>query len=1053
MGIATIKKKIGLSRKLLNLRYEHKLLRFIKEPVISKLFWLLGIFLFTIFIILFIENYFDKNYTLRYQQTIRNQEQKQKLDFILKEQLLNIQLAFTTYTSVTRPQQLATINSNINAKIDECLNVLRILDQGGKYEYRNSANLASSDEIIESIIYDADRYTGTINEVRQLYPAINDLQSLSSRITAILKAPADSMAHDQVYVAETLAFYLKQVDGIFNRIFEIERKISYDIQRSVVDVNETSITVLKRYNHLKYISLLLFTLFAVGITYLVIIQISKIIIFRKKAELNSKKLLMAVEQSPVAIMITNTRGVTEYVNDSYVIKTGYTKKEVTGTRPYFFSNNGIYDFSEIVMATIQVGNTWSGEIETRNKAGITYWERVQISPVFNESNTISNFIIIREDITEKRQLTESLNESIENLKIITENLPVGILVVDDKQKILQINQTAAKTMGFDNIDEARHYINSNSYSQYFETMAQSHYHHVNSGLNVLTLEERLSIPINNISRIILKNVIPIRLNNESVKLEAFMDITAQKELQQKEAEANKAKSEFLANMSHEIRTPMNGIVGATELLANTDLGKEQQNILSVISKSCDNLISIINDILDFSKIEAGKMKVETLPFNLRDTVDYLLDQISFKANEKDLEVNVDMDKDIPQTITGDEGRLVQVLINLMGNAVKFTDKGEVLLSIKTVVRKENDLTLHFMVQDSGIGIPPGKVEKIFESFTQADGSTTRKYGGTGLGTSISKMLVELMGGKIWLESPNPAYAWSKTNPGSVFHFVLPFKTDTNAPYTYKYKGSLSGLNTLVINNHQTNIKLIGENLSVWGMNLSVARNTEEAIDLMTQDRNYHLIIADNNLLRDKDNTFIKEAREIIPALKALLLVANPKTITPYNYKGFDKILHKPVKYSQLFMAISELFNIQDEKNSDIVQNSEEDGIEKNGVKKRILLVEDNPINQKIAEKMLLRLNYEVVIAPNGREALNILSEGKDKFNLILMDVQMPVLNGLDATKELRAKGVFLPVIAMTANVLKGDREICLEAGMNDYIGKPVRIETLETTLSRWLKTS
>ncbi|HBG88368.1 MAG TPA: hybrid sensor histidine kinase/response regulator, partial [Marinilabiliaceae bacterium] len=545
----------------------------------------------------------------------------------------------------------------------------------------------------------------------------------------------------------------------------------------------------------------------------------------------------------------------------------------------------------------------------------------------------------------------------------------------------------------------------------------------------------------------------IRLNNESVKLEAFMDITAQKELQQKEAEANKAKSEFLANMSHEIRTPMNGIVGATELLANTDLGKEQQNILSVISKSCDNLISIINDILDFSKIEAGKMKVETLPFNLRDTVDYLLDQISFKANEKALEVNVDMDKDIPQTITGDEGRLVQVLINLMGNAVKFTDKGEVLLSIKTVVRKENDLTLHFMVQDSGIGIPPGKVEKIFESFTQADGSTTRKYGGTGLGTSISKMLVELMGGKIWLESPNPAYAWSKTNPGSVFHFVLPFKTDTNAPYTYKYKGSLSGLNTLVINNHQTNIKLIGENLSVWGMNLSVARNTEEAIDLMTQDRNYHLIIADNNLLRDKDNTFIKEAREIIPALKALLLVANPKTITPYNYKGFDKILHKPVKYSQLFMAISELFNIQDEKNSDIVQNSEEDGIEKNGVKKRILLVEDNPINQKIAEKMLLRLNYEVVIAPNGREALNILSEGKDKFNLILMDVQMPVLNGLDATKELRAKGVFLPVIAMTANVLKGDREICLEAGMNDYIGKPVRIETLETTLSRWLKTS
>jgi signal transduction histidine kinase len=552
------------------------------------------------------------------------------------------------------------------------------------------------------------------------------------------------------------------------------------------------------------------------------------------------------------------------------------------------------------MATIQVGNTWSGEIETRNKSGLTYWERVQISPVFNELNTISNFIIIREDITEKRQLTQSLNESVENLKNITENLPVGILIVDDRQKIIQINQTAAKTMGFDSMDEAQQFINSQSYTQFFETLVQDQYHDVNSGLNVFTLEERLTVPENNISRIILKNIIPIKLNNESVKLEAFMDITAQKQLQQKEAEANKAKSEFLANMSHEIRTPMNGIVGATELLTQTKLGKEQQNILSVISKSCDNLITIINDILDFSKIEAGKMKIETFPFNLHSTLDYLLDQISFKANDKRLEINTLLDENIPSVLIGDEGRLVQILINLMGNAVKFTDKGEVILKVETILRKGKEISLHFMVQDSGIGIPPDKIESIFESFTQADGSTTRKYGGTGLGTSISKMLVELMGGKIWLESPNPDYAWSKENPGTVFHFVLPFETDKSLIHTDQYKDQLEGLNTLLLDDHHTNLLLMTKTLNNWGVQLSTSKSIEEALQLLQQQPTIGLIIADNHLLRDANNNFLKEAKKIIPDIKSILLVADPKTITSNNYKGFDRMLHKPVKYSSSF---------------------------------------------------------------------------------------------------------------------------------------------------------
>lgn len=898
-----------------------RLLPFLHEKVIRKLFGLLLIFLLTILGVLLVENYFDRHYTLRYQSIIRNQEQKQKLAFILKEQLMNIQFALRNYPSISHQQQITNNHEYIKEYIRRCQQLVDLMNEGGSFEYRNTVTLATTDEITETIYYETDAYTGTINEYSQLLPALLDLQSISARIADLRTSNRSSFDDTFATLDENVAFYLKQSDSIFERIFEIERKGAYQIQKNVVSLNNTSINVLRNYNRIKYIVLVIFSLVAGTLTYLLIIQISRIILFRNKTENTNKKLLMAVEQSPVAIMITDTRGIIEYVNESFVIKTGYQKEEVKGTRPYFFSNN-INNFSDLVMTSIQAGHSWSGEVETSNKSGQKYWERVQISPVFDEADSISNFIIIREDITEKQRLTQRLNESVKNLENITENLPVGILIADAAHKIIQINQTAAKTMGFSEMQEALDYINSRPYAQLFETLHESHYHDVNSGLNVLTLEERLTLPENNISRIILKNIIPVRLNNADVRLEAFMDISAQKALQEKEAEANRAKSEFLANMSHEIRTPMNGIVGAAELLGSTQLNHEQQQILSVISRSCNNLTSIINDILDFSKIEAGKMKIEPSAFTLSKTLDYLKQQFQIRASEKNLQIHTETDP-LPSVLIGDEGRLLQILINLMDNAVKFTDQGEITLRITRIKEEAQRLSLHFTVEDSGIGIPPEKIERIFDSFTQVDGSTTRKYGGTGLGTTISKMLVELMGGKIWVESPNPDYAWSKEHPGTIFHFVLPL--------------GLPGANT------QAHAQVEGE----------------------------------------KPN-------------------------------GKKSAKHTPTRHQQ------------------------------------ILLVEDNPINQKIAEKMLQRLNYSVTIAANGQEALDLLLDQKAPCDLVLMDVQMPVMNGLDATRELRSNKVALPIIAMTANVMKGDRELCMAAGMNDYIGKPVRIETLETTLNRWL---
>lgn len=1017
---------------------------FAREPIINKLFLLLAIFFLTILSILFIENYFDKYYTLRYQQSIRNQEQKQKLEFLFKENLLHIHLAFKTFPTIQHPQQLSNTHAAIRESVSQCIDILRVLDQGGQFSNVNTANLPRNDQIIEIINYWSDQYTGTIPEVRELIPAIYDLQALASKIVGALRSALNSQQEVSENLMQTINFYLKQADSHFTRIYETERKIAYDIQKNVVQLNNTSINVLDRYNKLKYLSLVVFSLFAGIITYLIIIQISKVILFRKKAEEDSQKLLMAVEQSPVAIMITNTRGITEYVNKSFEAKTGYLKKEVMGVNPVFFKTIKRSYFSEILQNTVLSGGTWSGEIETQNREGFVYWEKVHISPVFNEENAISSFIVIREDITEKRLLTQSLNESLNTLKAITENLPVGILLVDEKQQIIEINQTAAKTMGFSSLQEALKHIREKRYSHFFETVIQNEYQDTSTGANIRALEEHLTVPENNISRVILKNIIPIKINNRPVNLEAFMDITAQKEMQQKEAEANKAKSEFLANMSHEIRTPMNGIVGATELISKTKLNKEQRNIITIISKSCQNLTHIINDILDFSKIEARKMKIETYPFNIRSTVDYLIDQISFKANEKKIELFAVVGETVPLVLVGDEGRLIQIMINLVGNAVKFTQIGEVVFKVEVEKQIESEVTLHFSVEDSGIGIPVEKLEKIFDSFTQADGSTTRKFGGTGLGTSISKMLVELMGGKIWVESPNPNFAWSKDNPGTVFHFLLPFTIDKNQSHKELNNEKLKDLHALLVDDQKTNLLLLKKTLHNWGIVTDEAYNMEEALQVLGDNSNHDLVIVEPNVLAQKEKEFVIKAKELIPGIKTILLIPENKLSSKKELRLFDKIIHKPLKHSTLFTSIYDLFSQPETK---VVKKTNESA--KDSATKSILLVEDNMINQKIAEKMLLRMSCVSTIANNGQEAVDLLLEGKD-FDLILMDVQMPVLNGLDATKMIRSKGINTPIIAMTANVLKGDREICLEAGMNDYIGKPVTMEDLSNLLQKWI---
>lgn len=1021
-------------------------IHYLKEPIVSKLYLLLAIYLITIGAIISIENYFDQSFSSKYRKAIQNQEQLSKLEYLLHKHLLELNIAFKSYPSITHPQQITNIENEITSLTEKSIQIINVIDQGGYIEDKRAVILHSQDVITTVIKYDEDQYTGSLREVRELAPMINQMHSLSEKIAqkieATLKQP-DGVDN----IAKATDYYIKQAEASLERLHEIENKISYDINKRLVTLNNSSINVQKRYNKLKYLSLIAFTLFVIFLTYFLLSQIRNLIFKQRKAEENNRKLIQAVEQSPISIMITDTQGNVEYVNKGFKTLAGFSKNELSNGNANFFKlQEGKNEFAEVLWQTIQEGQVWTGEISSTKEDGSVFWEKVLISPVYSEDKTISNYIAIKEDTTEKKLLTESLKESNKTLSTITENLPVGILIVDRNKKIVQLNKTAAKTMGFKSIAHAMTHFTSHSYNELFFTAKKNEYQDQQSGVMVESLDERLEVKENNISREILKNIIPVTLDNQEVFLEAFMDISAQKEIQKKEAESNKAKSEFLANMSHEIRTPMNGIIGATELLSKTRLTKEQKNVIYIIGRSCDNLLNIINDILDFSKIEAGKMKIESYAFNLRSTIDYLMDQMSFKAIGKGIELLSDIENTIPPILIGDESRLIQVLINLMGNAVKFTSEGEVVLKVEIEQQQGSNLILHFAVEDSGIGIPKNKLEKIFESFTQADGSTTRKFGGTGLGTSISKMLIELMGGKIWVESPNPNFMWSTENPGSVFHFTLPLIIDKNQK-TYEIDKELfSNINALIVDNHKTNLLLLKKTLNNWSINSETVNDEKSALGILSERKDFNLIIIDSHVFSKADDNFLKSIKELQKKIKIILFTSDNRWKPIEHLKGIDFILQKPIKHTELLNSIEKLFC--NNKNGD---NDDAQSLQDKIKDKQVLLVEDNIINQKIAEKMLGRIGLDIDIANNGEEAVEIITnENTDNYDMIFMDVQMPVLNGLDATRKLRAMNIQIPIVAMTANALKGDREVCIEAGMNDYIGKPVKMDDLEAMLEKWL---
>ena len=687
--------------------------------------------------------------------------------------------------------------------------------------------------------------------------------------------------------------------------------------------------------------------------------------------------------------------------------------------------------------------------------GEVRWIWARTFPVRSESGAVTRLIGIAQDCTERQQ-DEKMRAFLAS---IVESSDDSIIGTDLDGRILSWNRGAEKLFGY-TADEV-----------------------IGSRITILFGPDRKTDPLSTLEKVRrherIERFEDVRVKKDGTHIDVsvilspikgtlgrlqgvsaiYRDITASKRadaelVKAKEAAeaASRAKSTFLATMSHEIRTPMNGILGMTELVLESELTTDQRDNLELVHLSAESLLVVINDILDFSKIEAGKMEIESIPFDLRESVGETMRSLGFRAHQKGLELIYELRPDVPVAVLGDPGRLRQVLLNLVGNAIKFTEQGEILVSVELESQTPEAVCLHFSVKDTGVGIAADKQEKIFEAFSQADGSMTRKYGGTGLGLTICGRLIEMMGGRIWVES--------QEGRGSTFHFTscLGVQSVVSEPAIPLHPAQLRDLPVLIVDDNSTNRRVLLEILSRWGMKPTAVEGGRSALLALQiakdMGRPFSLILLDGQMPETDGFTLAQQIQGHPDLVRTTIMMLTSADqlgdATLCRQLGISAYLVKPVRQSELLDMICKSLQQAPQEHAEALrtQNVARDPVSRS----RVLVAEDHPVNQTLARRLLEKRGYAVSVVGDGRAVLAAL--GSERFDIVLMDVQMPDMDGFEATAAIRqmeqATGNHIPIVAMTAHALKGDQERCLAGGMDAYISKPIRQLELYATIERIL---